>query len=170
LPYLFSAIIALAALSGTYFQATAKKYGVDAAVLEGICRYESGNGSKKWHRNKNKSWDIGFCQNHRTTTSDTRPKMPSDKASVREAARELLYWEKQHTKFCVKLYSSTGKCGYKKYGKWRGIKNCHRPHPWWGHYNWGFRVLKNNYDKKVQCFINNGFKKCKRKLWLQVRF
>lgn len=163
-------ILIIAALKSSFFARVAERYDVDPAVLEGICRYESDSGRSKSRRNKNGTWDVGYCQNHGYSKSDEVPEIPSNRASVREAAKELRYWRKQHSRFCEKLYTETGKCGEVRSGKWRGVKNCHRPHPWWGHYNWGFRVLTNNYDRKVQCFIDNGFKKCKKKRWREVKF
>jgi len=166
---LIQAFVLALIIDSTLFNTIALKYAVDPVVLEGICRYESGNGRKKYHRNKNGSWDVGFCQNHRRKRK-RRPRIPTDKASITEAARELRYWKKQHNKFCNVLYSKTKRCGSILYGKWRGVKNCWRPHPWWAHYNWGFRILRNNYDKKVQCFINNKFQKCKKTQWRMITF
>ena len=152
------------------FKKEAAKSDIDPNVLEGICRYESASGVFKQHRNRNGTWDVGFCQNHRYTKGVLPPNIPSNSQSISEAAKELKYWRKQHKHFCVHTLKLTGKCGYNKYGKFRGIKNCKRPHPWWQHYNHGFRVLTNNYGKKVQCAINNKFKRCKEKQWSKLNF
>ena len=154
-------LAATAAVSRDY-RTPAKKYGVDPTVLEGLCRYESGNGRKKIHHNKKGSWDVGLCQNHRSKRTNKRPRIPSDKDSIREGAKELAYWKKQHQRFCIEGLANTGSCG--------PVKNCRRNHGWFGHYNWGFRVLSNHYDQKVQCFINNGFKKCEKREWKKIRF
>lgn len=163
-------VLMAASVHTSDFQRIAARHKVNPVILEGICRYESNHGQFKVHHNRNGTWDVGYCQNHRYDRGDNPPPIPGDRASIQEAARELKYWRKQHQKFCVDLYQSTGQCGKRRRRKWRGMKNCHRPHPWWGHYNWGFRVLKNNYDKKVQCFIDNGFKRCKEKKWRKVSF
>jgi len=152
----------------TIFIKAAAKKKVDPVVLEGICRYESGSGRSKLHHNKNGTWDVGYCQNHRYAKQ--QPRIPTNRRSIREAAGELAYWKRKHQKICVELVRDTGKCYYVRYGKRRGVRNCKRPHPWWEHYNHGYRVLRNNYGKKVQCSINNNFKKCKEKQWKQISF
>jgi len=146
----------------------AQKAGVNVLILEGICRYESDSGRVKVHRNKNGSWDVGYCQNHRGKTKK-QPPIPRNQSSVNEAAKELQYWYTQHQRFCVDLYKETKKCGVVRHGKWRGVKRCHKPHFWWAHYNHGFRVLSNKYDYKVNCFIKNGFKRCHPRKWGQVK-
>lgn len=146
------------------------KSGVDPSILEAICRYESNSGRKLTHHNKNGTWDVGYCQNHRYSTSDKHPRIPSTKASVKEAAKEIKYWKRQHEKFCVKMKTNTGRCGSIRGKKWVGIKNCHRPHPFWVHYNHGFRVLRNNYAQKVQCFMNNKNRMCKKNQWKKINF
>jgi hypothetical protein len=161
---------ALAAPPSKVFQREALKVGIDPVVLEGICRYESGNGFFKHHHNKNGTWDVGFCQNHRYYKGDKKPKIPTNADSIKEAAKELQYWHRHHERFCVHTLKATGKCGYTSGGKFRGMKNFKRPHPWWEHYNHGFRVLTNRYGKKVQCFINGGFKRCKKNQWRKVNF
>ena len=150
------------------FHTPAHKKGISPKVLEGICRYESDSGRLKVNHNRNGSWDVGFCQNHRGV-SKRQPKIPADQASIREASKEAQYWHRQHERFCINHYAETGECGSVIYGKWRGVKNCQRPHFWWSHYNHGFRVLKNNYDRKVACFIKNGFKKCSKQEWKQIK-
>jgi hypothetical protein len=145
------------------------KTGIDPAVVEGICRHESGDGRRLVNKNKNGTWDVGYCQNNMPATR-YRPRIPSTSESIALAVKELSYWKKQHNRFCVKMVQRWGSCGFIKYGQWWGIKNCRRAHPWWAHYNWGFRVLRNNYDKKVQCRINNNFKWCKRSQWKIIKF
>jgi hypothetical protein len=167
-----AALIFLAALAveqQSYFERYAAQYGIDPVLLEGICRYESDSGRRLRYKNKNGTWDVGFCMNHRPRSKQP-PRIPSRRASIKEAARELAYWKRQHNRFCVHRYRKTGTCGSYKYGKWRGVKNCWRPHAWWGHYNWGFRVSKRRYDKKVKCFIDNGFKKCRKRQWRSTKF
>lgn len=154
--------IIFANLSAADFAVAAAKYGVDATILEGICRYESDSGRIKLHRNKNGSWDVGYCQKNYGKKRQKKPKVPHDKVSLRQGAKALVYWKRQHERFCVRRLTKTGKCG--------AVKGCRRSHAWFGHYNWGFRVLKNGYDKKIRCFIDNGFKKCKRKVWRKIRF
>jgi len=154
----------------SYFQSVARKYNLNPTTLEGICHFESGFGRKKVLYNKNGTWDVGYCQNNSQKRSKRRPPIPSDSMSVVLAAKELVYWKKWHNHFCVNTLKKRGTCGYMKWGKWRGIHNCRRPHPWWGHYNWGFRVARNNYDKKIQCFINKGFRWCKTREWRKIRF
>ena len=139
----------------------AKKNDIDPIVLEGICRYESDNGRILFYRNKNGSFDVGFCMNNRRMGEPET--IPTKKQSIKEAAKELKYWKRQHERFCVKMLIETGKCGFtSSSGRWHGIKNCKRPHPWWAHYNWGFRTSNNGYDRRVMCFMKNGFKKCKK--------
>lgn len=150
------------------FAAAAAEHNIPKKLLEGICKYESDSGRVKHHKNRNGSWDVGLCQNHRGK-STKRPRIPSDIDSVEEAAEELAYWKKAHNKFCVKHYNKTGKCGYVKHGKFRGVKDCTRNHHWFSHYNHGFRVLSNNYDSKVHCFMNNNFKKCSSKKWKTMK-
>lgn len=162
--------MALAAPSSGIFSQEATRAGINTRILKGVCHYESDFGHYLSHHNENGSWDVGYCQNHRTKKTKNHPAIPSDDASIVEAADELAYWKKQHQRFCVKLLNKTGECGSVKYGKWRGVKNCKQPHPWWGHYNWGFRVKSNNYDKKIQCFMDNGFKRCKAKQWKKISF
>lgn len=137
----------------------AANYNVDPVALEGICRYESDHGRVLAHQNKNGSWDVGFCQNHRPK-SNTRPPIPTITESIFEAAEELAYWKHQHTRFCVKMYNRRETCGFRKYGSWHGIKRCWRDHSYIAHYNHGFRVLANNYGRKVLCLMNNNFQKC----------
>jgi len=161
---------AIASPPSKLFQKEALRVGIDPVVLEGICRHESGNGMFKHHHNKNGTWDVGFCQNHRYTKSKKKPRIPTNAQSIREAAKELQYWHRQHERFCVHTLATTGKCGVVKHGKFRGIKNCKRPHPWWEHYNHGFRVLTNQYGKKAQCAMNNDFKRCKKKQWSKINF
>lgn len=161
---------AVIAMPSSVFKAQAKAKKVNPVVLEGICRYESGNGRVKHHHNKNGTWDVGFCQNHRYSTKDTAPAIPTNEESVKEAAVELSYWAKQHERFCVKMVEETGECGFQGAKKWIGVKNCKKPHPWWSHYNHGFRVLNNDYAQKVQCFIDNNFKKCKKNQWTTISF
>jgi len=151
------------------FQYEAAKRGINPTVLAGICHYESDFGRVKVNKNKNGTWDVGYCQNN-TKRLRYVPKVPSDQVSVQKAAKELRYWKRQHNRFCVHLRKRTGKCGKMMYGDWVGIKNCKRPHPWWAHYNWGFRVVRNNYGRRIQCFINSGFKRCSRKKWRRVSF
>lgn len=153
---------------GVNFADQAKKFNVSEKILESICRYESDSGRIKHHKNKNGTWDIGLCQNHRKK-SKRRPKMPSDIDSVAEAAEELAYWYRAHRKFCVKLYQKTGRCGNISGGKFRGVKNCTRNHHWFHHYNSGFRVLLNDYGNKVYCYMNNNFKKCSKKKWKRMK-
>ena len=150
------------------FHTPAYNQGVDPKVVEGVCRYETDSGRVKVHHNRNGSWDVGYCQNHRKV-SKRQPRIPKDQASVNEAAKELRYWARQHKRFCVDMVRETNKCGKVIHGKWRGIRNCKRPHYWFIHYNHGFRVNKDTYDKKVACFIENGFKKCPKKRWKRMR-
>lgn len=149
------------------FAAAAAEHNIPKKLLEGICKYESDSGRVKHYKNRNGSWDVGLCQNHRKKSAK-RPKVPNDIDSVAEAAEELAYWRKAHNKFCVKHYKKTGQCGYVRYGKFRGVKNCTRNHFWWEHYNHGFRVLKNEYGRKAKCFMEKGNKKCKEKEWKKV--
>lgn len=144
------------------FTAPAAKYNVDPTILEGICRYESDSGRIRLRQNKNGSWDVGYCQKNYRGKREKPPKIPSNKTSLRQGAKALAYWKKQHKRFCIKGLAESGKCG--------AIKNCRRNHAWFGHYNWGFRVLKNGYDRKIQCFIDNNFRKCKKKRWRKIRF
>lgn len=138
-------------------------------ILNGVCAYESDHGRILYHKNRNGSWDVGFCMNHRGP-SDERPPIPSKRASYKEAERELRYWKKMHSKFCVRHYLLTGTCGEVKYGKWRGVRNCQRKHSWWSHYNTGFRVFsKDRYGARVACFIKSGFKKCSQEKVEQTR-
>ncbi len=161
--HLFDLLIVYAAsLVTADFVTAAEKYGIDATILEGVCRYESDSGRTKLNQNKNGSWDVGYCQKNYGKKRQKKPKIPSNKTSLRQGAKALAYWKEQHQRFCVKGLAKTGKCG--------SVKNCRRNHAWFGHYNWGFRVLKNGYDRKVHCFINNGFRKCKRKVWRKIRF
>lgn len=167
-----AAVVVLLFLSSAtqkYFERYAALWKVELLLLEGICRYESDSGRILVHKNKNGSWDVGYCMNHRKKSKNI-PKIPSRASSIREAAKELAYWERQHNKYCVKLYEEKGKCGIYTRGKWRGVKDCWRPHFWWAHYNWGYRVLQNNYGHKVQCFIDNKFKKCDKNRWQTVNF
>jgi hypothetical protein len=148
-------------ISAPNFRGPAAKRGIDPLVLEGICRYESAGGRILSHQNKNGTWDVGYCMNHRRKTLK-RPRIPSKQRSVNEAAYELSKWQAAHKKYCLKLLQEKGHCGPMKW--------CQRPHPWWEHYNHGYRVLKNGYAKRVQCFINKGFKRCKRKEWRKISF
>ena len=158
----FAIYAVFASLVWTDFVTAAARNRVNPIILEGICRYESDSGRDKLHHNRNGSWDVGYCQINRLKKTKKPPRIPSDKFSLREGAKALAYWKKQHEHFCVYKLKKTGKCG--------GMKNCRRNHAWFGHYNWGFRVLKNSYDKKVQCFIDNGLKKCKKTQWRRIRF
>lgn len=153
---------------GLDYQTPAKKYGISAKLLEAVCRYESDHGRVLKYKNKNGTWDVGFCMNHRGK-SKFAPKIPSPQASIEEAAKELAYWKKHHTKYCVHLLENKGVCGTVKHGKWRGINNCRKPHHWFHHYNSGFRVLRNYYGSKVYCLSKNGFKKCQVAEWKRLR-
>jgi hypothetical protein len=150
------------------FAEIANKYGVSAALLESVCRYESDSGRIKHYKNNNGTWDVGLCMNHRKK-SKKRPKIPGDVASVTEAAKELVMWRKVHNKYCVKHYNKTKTCGVIRRGKFRGVKNCTRNHHWFHHYNSGNRVLKNNYGNKVYCFMKNNNKKCSEKKWKKMK-
>lgn len=142
---------------------------VSNKILNGVCAYESDNGRILHHKNRNGSWDVGFCMNHRGD-SEERPPIPSKEASYKEAEKELRYWKRMHFKFCVHHYLLTGECGEVKHGKWRGVKNCQRKHSWWSHYNTGFRVFgRDRYGARVACFIKSGFKKCSQEKVQQTR-
>jgi hypothetical protein len=151
------------------FVTAAKKHNIEPRLLEAICRFESGHGRFKYHKNRNGSWDVGLCQNHRGV-SENRPAIPANHISVKEAAKELAYWKREHNKYCVALYSASGACGKTINGKWRGVKNCHRPHPYWSHYNHGYRVLRNGYAKRVACFMLSGLRKCSKQEWKKINF
>lgn len=145
------------------FLAAAHSHNIDPTVLEGICRYETDSGRVLVHHNRNGSWDVGYCQNHRPPSS-RRPPIPNQIDSIFEAAGELAYWKRQHRRFCVHMLNKRGTCGKVIYGKWRGITSCRRDHKWFSHYNWGFRVLRNGYDRGVKCFIKKGFEKCRQRV------
>jgi hypothetical protein len=164
-------VILLQLVTGdSIFTKPAQNRGLDPVLLKGICLYESGGRAQQAHRNRNGTWDVGYCQNHRRRSAEA-PRIPSKRASIWEGARELAKWKRVHNKLCVKHYQATGTCGnYSRDGRFRGVKNCHRPHLWFGHYNWGYRILKNNYDRKVSCLINNNFKRCKEEQWRKVKY
>jgi len=148
----------------------ATESGIDAQVLEGVCRFESGNGKFLTHHNRNGTWDVGYCQNHRYFSGNKHPRVPTVLQSVKEAAKELKYWKKQHNRFCVKLRKETGKCGFTRGSKWIGIKNCQRKHHWYHHYNSGFKGnISSGYGDRVHCFIKNKFKRCTKKQWKSLR-
>lgn len=151
------------------FDASAQRHEINPLLLEGVCRFESDHGRVKRHKNYNGSWDVGFCMNHRAPSKHP-PRIPNPRASIKEAAWELAYWKQQHRKYCVRMLNQEGRCGKVVYGKWRGVSKCWRPHPYYAHYNHGFRVLKNGYAKRVACYITNGFKRCKKRRWQKINF
>ena len=65
------------------FATEAANAGIDADILEGVCRYESDSGKYLAHHNENKTWDVGYCQNHRKKSSK-QPAIPSDDDSIKE--------------------------------------------------------------------------------------
>lgn len=133
-----------------------------------LCKYESDKGRLLHHHNKNNTWDVGYCMNHKGV-SKHMPNIPSRKQSIKEGLKELKLWRKVHNKYCVHLYNNKKVCHIKKNKRKIGVKNCNRKHVWYSHYNHGYRVLKNNYSFKVKCYIDNNNKKCSKKEWNKTK-